>query len=59
MEEKYFIVDIVTGEYLNDDSYEWGERENGSLYNKIGDRYYSPSGEMPLPENSEWVKFEI
>ena len=54
----FFIRDLLTGEYLDDDHYEWVDRENGSLYRKIEDKYYSPFGEMELPENCEWVLFE-
>jgi hypothetical protein len=58
MQKLFFIVDLLTGEYLDDDTYAWGNREKGSLYEKVGDQYYSPSGEMKLPENCEWVLFE-
>jgi len=58
MQKLFFIRDLLTGEYLNDDYYEWGSKEDGSLYEKIEDKYYSPSGEMKLPENCEWVLFE-
>ena len=49
MQDLFFIRDLLTGEYLNDDHYEWVDRENGSLYRK---------SEMELPENCEWVLFE-
>jgi hypothetical protein len=57
--EKYLIMDLLTGEYLNDDTYEWVDLKNGSLYEKIEDKYYSPSREMMLPENCEWVLTEL
>jgi hypothetical protein len=57
--EKYLIRDLITGEYLNDDSYEWGDINDASLFEKIGDKYYSSSGEQLLPPNSEWELFEL
>jgi hypothetical protein len=58
--KKYLIRDLITGEYLNDDSYEWGDINNASLFEKIEEKYYSPSGgEQLLPPNSEWELFDI
>ncbi len=57
--EYFVIMDSLTGEYLNGDTYEWVDYDGASIYVKMGDKYYSyASGEMKLPENCEWIPLD-
>ena len=59
MNEKYVIRHLGGYSHFWDDDHNfWTTLEYASIFEKIENRYYSPSGEQLLPEYGVWEKLK-